>query len=195
MKRVYKQKKVSPIEGYRFVDMELLQALVTSLACPECYENKLVLEEDNSKKKRLASYIIVSCTECCYEFKSYTSKTVQPEEKGVEKGTKGMKPYEVNISVVYSLHSCGLGHTGLEKLCCMLMPAPMIVTNYNKISNTLRDAAKTVAVKSMKDAVVDAKKYKEGIADIGVSVDGTWQERGTLIAITIDTGKIALYVE
>ena len=94
-----------------------------------------------------------------------------------------MKPYEVNIRVVYSLHSCGLGHTGLEKLCCMLMPAPMIVTNYNKISNTLRDAAKIVAVKSMKDAVVDAKKYREGIADIGVSVDGTWQERGTLIAI------------
>ena len=30
----------------------------------------------------------------------------------------------------------------------------------------------------MKDAVVEAKIYMVKVADIGVSVDGTWQRRG-----------------
>ena len=48
--------------------------------------------------------------------------------------------------------------------------------NYNHISNRLRDAAKIVVENSMKDAVVGKKMNV--VADIGVSVDGTWQRRG-----------------
>ena len=112
-------------------------------------------------------------------------------------GSKGMKPFEVNIRSVYALRSTGVGHTGLEKFCGMMnMPPPMTVGNYNKISDNLKDAAKEVAIKSMKDAAIEAKKYQEGIGDIGVSVDGTWQKRGytslngVIVAISIHTGKI-----
>ena len=56
---------------------------------------------------------------------SYTSKTVQPL-------------VEVNIRNVSAFRSCGVGHTGLEKFCCMMnMPAPTTVMNYNNISNRL----------------------------------------------------------
>ena len=46
-----KQKKVDVIEGYRIVDMGLLQTLITSLACPDCLSTKLHLEEKDKKKK------------------------------------------------------------------------------------------------------------------------------------------------
>ena len=155
-----------------------------------------MLEEDGCKKKEgLAYFITVLCTECDYKFSSYTSKTVQP----LVECSKGMKPFEVNIRTVYALRSCSVGHTGLGKFCCMMnMPAPMTVMNYNNISNRLRDAAKIVAENSMKDAVVEAKQYTNVVADIGVSVDGTWQRmgdsslNGVVVAISIDTGKIVV---
>ena len=157
VKKVKQQKKSSPIEGYRLVDMELIQYLITSLACPECHEKTLVVEEDKFKKKGLASFIIVSCSNCFYESSSFTSKGVQP----LDEETREMKPFEVNIRSVYAFRSCGVGHTGIEKFCGMMnMPSPMTGVNYAKMSCNIRDAVKIVAEKSMKDAVEEAKLYK-----------------------------------
>ena len=114
-----------------------------------------------------------------------------------EEVVKGMMPLEVNIRSVYALRSCGVGRTGLEKFCGMMnMPTPMTVKNYNVISKNLTNAAKDVALKSMKDATNEAKKYKGCVGDIGISVDGSWQKRGytslngVITAISIDNGKI-----
>ena len=59
VKRVYLQKKNSTLEGYRLVDMEIFHNIISSLVCPECY-GALQAEEDSSKKKGLASFIIIS---------------------------------------------------------------------------------------------------------------------------------------
>ena len=64
----------------------------------------IVVEEDKFKKKGLASFIIVSCSNCFYESSSFTSKGVQP----LDEETKGMKPFEVNIRSVYAFRSCGV---------------------------------------------------------------------------------------
>ena len=108
-----------------------------------------------------------------------------------------MKSFEVNVRAVYATRTYGLGHTALEKICCMMnMPRPMTVSNFSYTSNNLRDRTKILAEKSMKKAAVEAKKHIGGIGDIGVSVDGTWQRRGytsmngVVIAISIDMGKI-----
>ena len=93
-----------PVGGYRLVDMGLLQCLVSSLACPECHEKALVLVKDGCKKKIL-SILLLCCaqnTECDYKFGSYLSKTVQP----IVEGSKGMKPFEVNIRTVYAFLYC-----------------------------------------------------------------------------------------
>ena len=130
VKRIYKQKMTGHVEGYRLIDMGLLQCLVSSLACPDCHEKTLVLEENGCKNKGIPYFITVLCTECDYKFGSYTSKTVQP----LVEGSNGTKPFQVNIRTVYAFRSCGVGHTGLEKFCCMMnMPAPMIVMNDNNI--------------------------------------------------------------
>ena len=77
--------------------------------------------------------------------------------------SQGMNPFEVNIRAVYASRSCGFGHTGLEKLCCVLnIPKPMTVTNYNKVSNYVCDAAKLVAETSMNEAVMELKKECNG---------------------------------
>ena len=91
--------------------MGILQCLVSSLACPECHEKALVLEEDGCKKKGIPYFITVLCTECDYKFGSYTSKTVQP----LVEGSNCTKPSEVNICNVSAFRSCGVGYTGLEK--------------------------------------------------------------------------------
>ena len=131
VKKVKQQQKISPIEGYRLVDMESIRYLITSLACPECYEKTLVVEEDKFKKKGLAPFIIVSCSNCFYESSSFTSKGVQP----LAEETKGMKPFEVNIRSVYAFRSCDVGLNGIEKFCGMTnMPSPMTGVNYAKIS-------------------------------------------------------------
>ena len=71
-----------------------------------------------------------------------------------EEVVKGMMPLEVNIRSVYALRSCGVGRRGLEKFCGMMnMPTPMTVKN-------LTNAAKDVALKSMKDATNEAKKER-----------------------------------
>ena len=53
--------------------------------------------------------------------------------------------------------------------------------NFDLISNTFSVAAKEVAEKSMLDAANELRHGDDSIADIGVSVDGTWQRRGLFL--------------
>ena len=191
VKQVKKQKKVDVIEGYRIVDMGLLQTLITSLACPDCLSTKLHLEENDKKKKGLSSFLVISCDECDFSTSSYTSKRAQYEE------SRGLKPFDINVRSVYTFRNLGIGHKGLEKYCGLMnMPPPMTVMNYNKISNHVKDAAEYVAEISMQAATSEAVVFNKYSADIGVSVDGTWQRRGyvslngVVVAISIDVGKI-----
>ena len=74
--------------------------------------------------------------------------------------------------------SIGAGHAVMEKLCGYLnMSEPMTQHNYDKPSTTIKNAAEVVTDGSVKDA---AEEVKCGIyvADVGVSLDGSWQRRG-----------------
>ena len=92
--------------------------------------------------------------------------------------------------------------SGLEKFCSVMnLPKPMTRCNYDKLSNLLRDAVKSVAETIMKDA---AQTIRANInvndddiqVDTGVSVDGSWQRRGfsslngVVTVISIENGKI-----
>ena len=102
---------------------------------------------------------------------------------------------EINARAVYGTRSIGIGFSLLSKLCGFLnMPPPMTQTSCNNMSNIIKAASKSVAVKSISDAAACLRKG-EKTADIGVSVNGTWQQKGfssTLVVVTailIDTGK------
>ena len=73
-----------------------------------------------------------------------------------QSSSQGMNPFEVHIRTVYASRCCGFGHTGLEKLCCVVnIPNPMTVTKYNKVSTYVCDAAKLVAETSMIETVME----------------------------------------
>ena len=72
---VQKSKKVSPaslkkvravrklsaqkkMEGFRLFDMSTFSNLISSLACPECYECVLYTNEQYNKKKGLAPFFV-----------------------------------------------------------------------------------------------------------------------------------------
>ena len=90
-----------------------------------------------------------------------------------------MKSFEANLRMVYAMRSNGIGFSGLEKFCSLInLPKPP-TRNYDKLSNLLRDAVKSVAETSMKNA---AQTIRANInvngddiqVDTGVSVDGSW---------------------
>ena len=65
----------------------------------------------------------------------------------------------------------------------MNLPQPMTRCNYDKLSNLLRDAVKSMAETSMNHATqtirANINVNDDDIqVDIGVSVDGSWQLRG-----------------
>ena len=183
--------------GFRLVDMEILGSVINCLAYPECFgSSSLQLHDINEKKKGLARLLEISCTTCPYKQEFYTSKQVKKHLEEDQKEEGGGKHMEINLRAVYGMRSIGVGHASLGKMCCHLnMPEPMNSKNYDKLSNTLRDAVKVVAERSVVDVFEELRGENE-TADASVSVDGTWQRKrftstlGVVTAISVDKGKV-----
>jgi len=125
-----------------------------------------------------------------HQFYTSPEVTSSPDER-----RRGKKAMEVNIRAIYGFR-IGIGFSLLSKLCGFLnMPPPMAKDSYDHTSNRIKLASKTVAEKSMSNAAAELRNGEE-TADVGVSVDGTWQSKGfsstlgVITAISIDTGKV-----
>ena len=72
LQKVKKVKKVpnkilQNVQGFRLLDMQILQDIISDLCCPECNEKgTFFAQENDDKKKRISSHLTVSC-ECGYE--------------------------------------------------------------------------------------------------------------------------------
>ena len=192
-KKINKVKKLpvkKKIEGFRPIDMIIFNEFIFSLACPECLECSLFINENYAKKKGLASLISVNCSNCDFSLEKYTSQNITNDQ------VQGMKPFEINYRAVYALRTIGVSYSGLEKVCGMFnLLKPMTQKNYDAVSRILGNSAKMAAELSMMEVAEDLRKVP-GITDIGVSVDGTWQHRGysslngAVAIISMDNGKI-----
>ena len=170
------------MSGYRLIDMTIFKSLISSLACPNCLNSvsgKMV--EQLPKKKGFASYFSTVCSKCNYSRNLYSSKTFSPNPS---KKKLGMKSFEANLKMVCAMRSNGIGFSRLEKFCSVMnLPKAMTRCNYDKLSNLLRGAVKSVAGTSMKSV---AQTIRANInvnnddieVDTGVSDDGSWQRRG-----------------
>ena len=111
-----------------------------------------------------------------------------------------MKSFEANLRMVYAMRSNGIGFSGLEKFCSVMnLPKPMTRCNYDKLSNFLRDAVKSVAETSMKNAAQTIRaniNVHDDDIQVDTGVDGSWQRRGfsslngVVTVISIENGKI-----
>ena len=83
-----------------------------------------------------------------------------------------MKSFEANLRMVYAMKSIGIGFSGLEKFCSVKnLPKPMSRCNYDKLSNLLRDAVKSVAETSKKSAAQTIRVNINVNDDDGSDVD------------------------
>ena len=61
------KKTENTFEGYRLFDMCVFDNIIKSLECPQCHStNTLFVEEIDSKRKDLASCLLVKCLKCTY---------------------------------------------------------------------------------------------------------------------------------
>ena len=94
------------LDGYRLLHLGVLERLVCTLLCPDCCDNNLYVDTDESKRKGLASYIIIRCR-CGYSHGEYTSPVINPVEEQERKGEGGGGTFDINIRSVYAIRSCG----------------------------------------------------------------------------------------
>ena len=113
IKEVRPNKIEQSITGYRLLDMTILEELINCLLCPECeHLEGLCIIEDCLKRKGIASFISINCSNCSFTIGKYSSKTVT--NKNIGKSCIN-NTFEVNLRAVYAMRSCGVGHKGLEK--------------------------------------------------------------------------------
>ena len=103
---------------------------------------------------------------------------------------------EINVRAVHGFQNIGAGHTPITKLYSFLnMPPPITKNAYDGLSYSINVASKQVAEKSMSNAA-NKLRATEQTADVGDSVDDTWQRKGfssilgAVTAISIDDGKV-----
>lgn len=171
----------STLQGNRIMDIGILSSVFASLACSECMNTTLKLEERSHQG--ICSACAVVCTNCGFERPFHTSRKVG-------------RANENNLRLVYAMRQLGKGHAGAKTFSkVMNMPAPPRHSAYDKLSSRLSAAAREVASKSMTDAAVEVRRVV-GSAECGVSGDGTWQKRGhsslngCVSVISVDTGKV-----
>ena len=78
------------VEGFRLLDMVILNGFITTLTCPDCLECTITVNENFTKKKGLSSFLSIECSNCQFSKGSYSSQTLTNDKE------KGMKPFEIN---------------------------------------------------------------------------------------------------
>ena len=117
--------------GYRYMDMEILSSIFSTLLCPECSLDNLELIEINFQEKGAASALTLICN-CGYEKQLYTSPRV-----------KNCTAFDINRRAVYSVQPCGVGYNGLELFSNLMdMSSAMASKAYDDTDKTLSDSCK-----------------------------------------------------
>ena len=115
---------------------------------------------------------------------------------GHEKNSKW--GHEINNRTVYAFRSIGQGFCGPERFPTLVhLPPSLTRNNHNIILKKVCKITQGVAEETMKDAAIivhsKAVKDENGIGNVPVSCDGSWQRRrysslsGFFAVISVDT--------
>ena len=191
--------------GFKLQDASLLKECISSAAiCSACRDpkSKLQLFQNNRLREGLAEHLYLECSICEAQTPLLTSKCL---------GGRGGGAQEVNRRAV--LAAPQLGHAGLTQFCAgMNLPPPVTKKAYNdhqiqiktivvdNAETLMKDAAKRlvdkVAMESPDDIEDDGTTV---VANVSVTIDGTWQKRGhssrigVTFVISVDTGEVLDY--
>ena len=113
----------------------------------------------------------------------------------------GLKSFDINARSIIAFREIGKGHTAMETLFGYLnCVPPMAYESYREMNKDIAICYSNITEKYKYDAVNELKsnvaESEDGIYDVAVSCDGTWQKRGyaslngVVTLISVDTGKV-----
>ena len=180
--------------GYKLQEVALLKQSINNAAvCKNCKSSRGKLEILSKPNKRhgLAESMLLRCTLCNHKTPLETSPKVSPSLHLQKK--KKSKVYDINIRSVLASFANGIGHSGLKQLCADLnLHAPVQKLSFNNITKLISKATdlavqeelKCSGQKLMQEMLendpdnVHVNEHGDVVADVAVTVDGTWQKRG-----------------
>ena len=189
--------------GFKIQDFSLLQqCLDTSAICSKCKSAKsnLKIFQVNKKRKGLGEYMFIKCSNCGASQDFLSSKKMPCQGGG----------FEINKRAALASSS----RKDLKRFCSrMNLPPPVLSKPYNRHLKTIEEAAVHEAEEKMNDAaarlieitrteepskIVKLESGKE-VAQVSVTVDGTWQKRGhtskigVVFILSVRTGEVLDY--
>lgn len=191
--------------GFKLQDAVILSECISTAAiCSLCQRagSKLQLFQRNAEREGLSESLFLRCSLCTVETPLQTSRRL---------GGRGGGAHEVNRRSVLSSHQ--FGHAGLSQFCAgMNLPPPVTKKAYNDHLIQIEKAVVTNAESLMQEAAkrlvqnVTAERPSgvkviddQSVANVAVTVDGTWQKRGhsskigVVFVISVNTGEILDY--
>ena len=193
----------------KIMNSDLLAASIGSAAiCGHCKNPKssLKLYENPHLKKGLVESLSWQCTLCYHRTVFDTGKKCSKNKNSTT------NVYETNLCSVYASQT--MGRAGLVNFCNIMdLAQPVNKTPYNKIQNEIetmlhkqaevimKEAASRLILKVCEDdpSSIELNESGEWVANVAVTVDGTWQKRGhaskigVVFDLSVDTGEVLDY--
>ena len=179
---------------YEITDFNLLNACLESAALCRSWKNpkgKLFIRRHQSASYGLANKFEIACSTCNFIANFFSS----------ERLSSSTKKFDINIRSVYASQT--IGHTGLSEFCSTMgLSQPVNKNSYQEISSEICTHSTNLANQLTKESAkkLIQQQYGENItgkiANVKVSVDGSWQRRGhcskigVVFIISIDTGEV-----
>eukprot|EP00794_Sanderia_malayensis_P019336 gene19336-21256_t len=198
-----KPSKIEKASGNKIQDFSLLQQCLESFAiCSKCKSAKsnLKIFQVNKKKRGLGEHMFIKCSNCKAQQDFLSSKKVSRQGGG----------FEVNRRAALATSS----REKLKRVCSwMNLPPPVAKKPYNSHLKDIETSLVAQAEEKMNAAaarLVEITRTEEPsklrrlengkvVAQIAVTVDGTWQKRGhtskigVVFILSVRTGEVLDY--
>ena len=159
-----------------------LNKLISGLCCPSCKQTGMVFKTHDEKHRGFAAKGYIYCKKC---------ESVVGEEYLSEKAGESQTPndpFEVNVRAVFAFMGIGCGFNAMKDWSTLMnLPNSPNKFTYRGVKEKIVTGSKeTFNEVSAISVDIIRRTYenngmlpdKDGILDIAVSYDGTWQKRG-----------------
>ncbi len=168
---------------YFIMQESCLNLIFKCLPCPTCFQTH-VLDVHLAEKEHcgFAVKITVVCTQCEHEILNMFSC------QRIDGSSSSRQPFDVNLRAVLAFRGIGSGFSLMNDWCgIMNFPNCLAHKSYSSNQSKLREASMETFDRISKDSIksitaayeaIGTKPDEQGVLDIAVSYDGTWQKRG-----------------
>ena len=189
--------------GYRLIELGNLQAYlldVLKATCRHCHSNRLVICENEDKRRGLMSVLRLRCLGCAKNGKEFETSPKRIMD------TPGQS-LDVNRRAAFASLVMGKSRSGIEQFCAVMgMPPPPNESSWRRHLKHIGESVQKTASATMQRAVEQIRailgeqrgsQLGEGeLLNEAVSFDGTWAKRGfsslfgVQAVIHMETGKL-----